>query len=457
MSSLRIPTAQDLRTLLRLALPLVVVQVGMMAMGLVDTIMVGHLSAEALAAVALGNLYFFAVSSFSLGCLLALDPVVAQAVGAGETESVARAVQRGLVLAGLLSLPTMLSLWPADPVLRFLRQPTEVVPLASEYARISSLGVVGFLAFVVLRQTLQALGRMRPIVAVIVIANLVNAGLNWILIYGHLGSPAFGTNGSAMATVVSRWVLALGLLGLAWRELEPRLVPVRTGILDWAPLKRLLALGAPIGVQYQLEYGVFGVVGMLMGIFGTEPMAAHQVALNLSSITFMVPMGVSAAAAVAVGHAIGRGDMDGARRAAGAALACGVGFMLLAGATLGLLPGPLARVYTGVPGVVTLAMQLIPIAAVFQVFDGIQVVSIGILRGLGDTRTPMLLNILGFWLLGLPTSLALGERFGFGPRGLWWGLVVGLIVVGTTLLLRVRHHLSREVRRITIEEAQLQE
>jgi len=425
----------------------------MMAMGLVDTIMVGHLSAQALAAVALGNLYFFAVSSFSLGCLLALDPVVAQAVGAGETESVARAVQRGLVLAGLLTVPTMLSFWPAHAVLRFLRQPGDVIALAGDYAWISSLGVAGFLAFVVLRQTLQALARMRPIVWVIVIANLTNLGLNWILIYGHLGSPAFGTDGSAMATVVSRWVLALGLLGLAWSELKPRLVPVRTGILDGGPLRRLFLLGAPIGVQYQMEYGVFGVVGLMMGTFGTEPMAAHHVALNLSSVTFMVPMGVSAAAAVAVGHAVGRGDMDGARRAAGAALACGVGFMLLAGATLGLLPGPLARVYTGVPAVIALAMQLIPIAAVFQVFDGIQVVSIGILRGLGDTRTPMLMNLLGFWLLGLPTSLAMGIRLGLGPRGLWWGLVVGLVVVGTTLLLRVRHRLSWDVKRVSIEEA----
>jgi MATE family multidrug resistance protein len=428
----------------------------MMAMGLVDTIMVGHLSAQALAAVALGNLYFFAVSSFSLGCLLALDPVVAQAVGAGETESVARAVQRGLVLAGLLTLPTMLSLWPADLVLRFLHQPADVIPLAGDYARISSLGVAGFLAFVVLRQTLQALARMSPIVWVIVIANLVNLGLNWILIYGHLGSPAFGTDGSAMATVVSRWVLALGLLGLAWGELRPRLVPIRTGILDGGPLRRLFLLGAPIGVQYQMEYGVFGVVGLMMGTFGTEPMAAHQVAINLSSVTFMVPMGVSAAAAVAVGHAVGRGDMDGARRAAGAALACGMGFMLLAGATLGLLPGPLARVYTGVPAVIALAMQLIPIAAVFQVFDGIQVVSIGILRGLGDTRTPMLMNLLGFWFFGLPTSLAMGVWLGLGPRGLWWGLVVGLVVVGSTLLLRVRHRLGRDVKRISIEEARAQ-
>jgi len=448
------PRASDVRVLLRLGLPVIVVQVGMMAMGVVDTIMVGHVNAQALAAVALGNLYFFAVAIFGMGVLMALDPVVAQAVGAGDHEAAARGVQRGVILAALLCLPASAMLLPAESVLRWANQPPEVVPIAGAYCRVSIPGTFGFFAFIVFRQSLQAIGRLRSIVVAVLIANFVNAGLNWVLIFGHLGMPSLGAVGSAWATTVSRWVMPGLLLVLGWHELRPVLLPIRPGVGDPRPLTRMFLLGAPIGAQHQLEYGVFGLVGIMMGWLGTTQVAAHQIALNLASITFMVPLGLSSAAAVVVGHAVGRSDPIGARGAARAALACAVSFMGTTALAFTLLPGVLAGFYTSDSAVLALAVLLLPLAGVFQVFDGIQVTSIGILRGLGDTRTPMIIGLLGYWVIGLPVSLWLGFHLGQGPVGLWWGLVLGLVIVALFLLDRVRRRLQRPLRRVHIDHVQ---
>lgn len=442
---------QALAAMLRLALPVVLVQVGLMAMGVVDTLMVGRVTATAIASVALGNVYFFAVAIFGVGTLMALDPVVAQAVGAGDREGVARGVQRGFVLAAGLSVVASLLLLPAAPLLRLLGQPADVVPVAGAYARIGVAGILPFYVFVVLRQSLQALHRTSALVGTIVVSNLANVVLNWVLIFGHWGAPPLGAVGAAWATAVSRWLMALLLLVAGWRDLHPAVLPLRRAALDRGALGRMLRLGAPIGAQHQLEYGVFGVVGVLMGRLGTVPMAGHQIALNLASFTFMVPLGVSAAAAVLVGHAVGRGDVADARRAALAALVVGAGFMVVSAGAMLRWPGFFAGVYTTNTAVAAVAATLIPLAGVFQVFDGIQVVSVGILRGAGDTRTPMLVNMLGFWLVGIPVSAWLGLRAGLGPSGLWWGLVIGLVVVALILLWRVRGKLARPVWRVVVD------
>jgi len=437
--------------MVRLALPVVVVQLGLMAMGVADTVMVGRVSAEAIAAVALGNVYFFAVSIFGQGVLMALDPIVAQAVGAGDDAAVTRGVQRGLLLAGLLSVVAGVLLLPAGPILHALRQPAGVVPIAAAYDLVSILGLVPFYVFVVFRQTLQAMHRVAPIVWTIVLANLLNILLNWMFVFGHAGVPPLGAVGSSWATAISRWALCLLLLAAAARALRPHLRPWRADTLRLAPLGRMVAIGWPIGVQLTLEFGVFGVVGLLMGWMGAETMAGHQIALSIASFTFMVPVGVSGAAAVLVGAAIGRGDVREARRAALAGLACGAGFMAVSGALMLAAPGFFARFYTTEAAVAAVAASLIPLAGVFQVFDGIQVVSIGILRGIADTRTPMVVNVLGFWLVGLPVSMYLGFRTAAGPRGLWWGLVLGLAVVAAALLWRVRSRMGGDVRRVVVD------
>lgn len=236
-----------------LAIPVVFVQFGFMAMGAVDTLMVGRISSTMLAAVALGNLYFFATSIFSAGTLMALDPLVAQAVGAGESDAVARAMQRGLAIALFLSVMTAALLAPAAPVLRGLHQSADIVPDAARYLRISIIGIAPFLAFVVLRQSLQAMHRVAPIVWTIVIANATNVLLNWVFVYGHFGSPALGVAGSAIATAISRWLMTILLLVFAWRDLKPHLNPIRRDSWQWAPIRRMVIIGVPIGAQQALE------------------------------------------------------------------------------------------------------------------------------------------------------------------------------------------------------------
>jgi MATE family multidrug resistance protein len=438
--------------MLRLAAPVVLVQVGIMAMGTADTVMVGHVSPSALAAVALGNLYFFALAVFGMGVLMALDPVVAQAVGAGDQPAVARAVQRGVLIAAAVTVLVSLLLLPAAPILVALRQPEDVVPQAAAYARATIPGTLPFFVFVVMRQSLQAMARMKPIVLAILVANVANAALNWVLIYGNLGSPAYGAVGSAWASTIARWVMAGALLAFAWRDLRPLVSPLRREALLPRPFLRMLRLGAPIGVQHTLEVGAFGTTALLMGLIGTVEMAGHEVAINLASMTFMVPLGVGSAGSVLVGQAIGRGDAAAVRRAAGAAYACGVGFMCASAIVFLAAPELLARAYTSDAQVLAIAASLIPIAGVFQVFDGTQVVSSGILRGAGDTRAPMVVNVLGFWLIGLPVSVYLGFYAGIGPAGLWWGFVAGLAAVGAFLVLRVRTRLARTLGRVVIDD-----
>jgi MATE family multidrug resistance protein len=424
----------------------------MMFMGVVDTVMVGHFSARDLAAVALGNLYFFTCVVFPMGLLLSLDPVVSQAVGAQDRPAVSRALQRGGLLALVLSLPAGLALVPGDFLLTLLRQPPEVVPVAAGYALASIPGIFPFLAFVVLRQTLQAMGRVAPIVVTIILANIANYVFNWVLIYGNLGFPALGAVGSGWASSLSRWLMLLGLLGFSWRFLKGYIKPLLPESFQLRPLARMVRLGAPIGIQFGLEFGAFGAIGILMGWLGAIAMAGHQVAINLASLTFMVPLGISQASAVLVGQGVGRGDPSGARRAAGAGLLLGVSFMTVTAVLFRLLPEFFSGVYTDEAEVLALAATLIPIAGIFQVFDGLQVVASGVLRGVGDTSSPMIVNLVGFWCLGMPVSVWLGFRTPAGPVGLWWGLVVGLAAVAIFLLLRIRALMGRELRRIVIDD-----
>ena len=295
--------------MLRLALPVVVVQVGMMLLGVVDTMVVGHLSSQALAAVALGHVVVMAVSSFGIGSLLALDPLVSQAVGARDETAIRRSVQRGLVLAAALMVPSTLLLLPCEWVLTTFRQPPETIPLAAAYIRICIPGLLPFYGFVVLRQSLQAMGRLRPIVITIATVTLFNLVADYALVFGAGPIPQLGPVGSAWATTAARTLLFIILLVLGRRELRPLLERLDPEVLLWPPLVRIVRLGAPIGFQVQLEILAFSAIALLMGLFGTVQMAAHQVAINLASLTFMVPLGVGSATAVRVGQAIGAGDI----------------------------------------------------------------------------------------------------------------------------------------------------
>ena len=452
---LTVPTTEtdgqsELSATIRLAVPVVFVQLGFMLMGVVDTLMVGRLSAQALASVAIGNLYFFNVSIFGTGTLMALDPIIAQAVGAGDDDTVAKSVQRGLVLSIGLSVLTAALLAPAGSVLRGLHQPGEIIPATADYVRISIVGVAPYFAFVVLRQSLQAMHRVAPIVVTVIVANLVNAFFNWVFVYGHLGSASLGVAGSAIATSIGRWVMFILLLLIAWKDIRPHVLPIREEIMSWPALGRMLAIGAPIGAQQALEAGAFGAIGLLMGLISTTAVAAHQIAITLAAFTFMVPLGVGSAAAVRVGHAIGAGDVVRARSAIRAAYAAGVGFMALTALVFLGAPVLLARAFTTDTAVIRVAASLIPIAGFFQVFDGGQAVGAGVLRGAGDTTAPLVVMLTGYWLIGVPVSAYLGFRTSLGAAGLWWGFVISLAAVAVFLNLRIRRVFARTLERVAI-------
>jgi MATE family multidrug resistance protein len=312
-------------------------------------------------------------------------------------------------------------------------------------------GVLPWLVFTAFRQTLQAMHRVMPMVAAVFISNALNAGLNWVLVFGKFGFPAMGIVGAAHATWISRWVMVILLAWFAWRELGPTLRPWLTEATALKPLLRMAAIGLPVGFQMFAEGFAFGFVGLAIGWIGTIPLAGHQIALQMASVAFMVPYGIAGAGAAMVGRAIGRGDFAAARRDALAAIACGSGFMMLTAVLFLTIPGTLARAFTPDPSTIAVVLVLLPIAGFFQVFDGIQVVSAAILRGAGDTRVPMLIHVLSFWALGIPLGLILAFRADMGATGLWWGLTVGLASTGVLLLARVRSRLSRAIARTTVE------
>jgi MATE family multidrug resistance protein len=431
----------------RLAAPVVFVQLGTMLMGVVDTIMLGHLSAEALAAGALGHTTNIVLLLFGGGVLLALDPLISQAYGARDAEAVAAHLQRGIVLALAVSLPIGVLLWDIAPMLRALDQPEVVVGNAAAYARGLLWGLPAYFLFAVVRQTLQAMSVVRPAAMAIVAGNVFNVFGDWALIFGRFGFPALGVAGSAYATSAGRWVMLAWLVLASRRQIAPYWRGFTAEVARWTSYLRLLRIGVPIGLHQSIEILLFAGAALLMGQMGVAQLAGHQITLNLASLSFMVPLGISGAATTRVGNAIGRQDMPGARRAALACLLLGGGVMVLFAILFAAFPEALARIYTRDAATIAMASLLLPVAAMFQVFDGVQVVSVGVLRGAADTAVPAVLALLGFWAVGLPSGWFLGFRLGHGPTGIWWGLTIGLGAVATLLLLRIaarfRGHISR--------------
>jgi MATE family multidrug resistance protein len=429
---------REARSLIALAFPVICTQLGIMLMGTVDVMMLGRLSKEGLAAGALGNAVGFGLLVFPMGLLLGLDPLIAQAFGAGEHERIRAHLWRGAILAVALSIPVSLLMLRAEWLLGLLGQAGELRREAAAYMRALVPGNAAFLLFGVVRQVLQGMNITRPAFFAIVLANLGNVVANWALIFGHLGLPALGVAGAAYATSAARWMMLVFLILVAIRVLEPYRRPPGGGALRPPAYRRLFALGVPVGFQIALEMWVFGTVAVIMGSIGPTELAGHQIALNLAALSFMVPLGLAGASAARVGNAIGSGDQERARRAARISLTLGASVMAFFGLLFAALPEQLARLFTPDRAAIEMAAVLLPIAAAFQIADGTQVVGAGILRGTADTRFPAIIAFLGYWVLGLPVGLLLAFPLGMGPRGLWWGLTLGLASVAAMFVTRIR-------------------
>ncbi len=437
------------RPTFRLAWPVALGQLGVMLMSLVDTAMVGALGRNAVGAVGLGSSLFSLVFLTGIGLLMGLDHEVSVAHGAQREEDVARYAVQGLWMATVISIPLTASLLFASGQMHRLGAAPELVPLAGRYLKTVAWGLPPALLFIALRQTLQAVGATVPGTVVLLVANGINALGCYALIQGRLGAPALGIVGSAWATNLSRLFMLLTLLIWTvvahprwWRSFAPH----------GPSLRGLARLGIPAGLHLLFEGGVFSLATVLAARLGAVPAAAHQVVLQIASFAFMVPMGISAAGTVRVGQALGRGDPEGARRAGWSAVGLGVGFVATSAVAMMLAWRLILGVFQLDPEVTALARQLLLVAAFFQLFDGAQVTLAGVLRGLGDTVSTLVANMVGHWVVGLPVGCALAFGLGWGAVGLWVGLATGLAATAAGLLWRWQERSRRVVRRALVHE-----
>jgi MATE family multidrug resistance protein len=428
----------ELRPTLRLALPLVLAEIGWMSMVIVDTMMVGRLSnsADSIAAVGIASSLYLVFVFFAEGLLIGLDTLVSQAFGAGHREDCHCSLINGIYLSFLIAPVLAIPVWLIPKHFEQIGVQHEVAALALPYMHTLALGMLPLILYFTLRRTLQGMNMVHPIAFALVSANLINLAGNYAFVFGKFGFPALGVTGSGLATAISRTYLAAVLAGyLLWYDRRHRTDLLKTPVQpDLQRIRRLISLGLPAALQLTAEVTVFALVASLIARLGAVPLASHQIALNTVAFTYMVPLGISSAAAVRVGQAIGRRDPSGAREAGNTAILLGASFMSLMSIVLLVFPRIIAHIYTNDEIVIRSAVSLLAAGAAFQLFDGLQTVATGAMRGTGDTRTPMLCHFCGYWLMGVPFGAYLCFHRHWGALGLWAGLSFSLIIIGMLLI-----------------------
>lgn len=423
---------RELTALGRLAGPILITQLGGMLLGLVDTAVVGRVSESALGAVGLGSSIYFTISVLGFGWMLALDPLIAQAVGAGEPNRARRLFWQGIWVALAGTLPLSVLVVVVGTQSSHLGIPPDVAAQVGPYLMARAIGILPFLLLAASRSFLQAHEVTRPLVVGVIVANAVNLPLSWALVFGELGLPRLGAEGAGWASTVAT-VLQL-LVAVVWvRRLWSGPAWFRPAAVE---VRKVLRLGTPIGLQLVAEVGSFAVVSFLMGNLGTLALGAHSVTLTCISVSFQTAVALGSAASVRVGHAVGRGDSRGARRSGFVALGVGACTMLIGAALFVTVPRSLARLLTDEVAVIEATVPLFAIASCFQITDGLQAVAAGALRGAGDTRWPLLANLFGHYAVGVPLGAGLAFGLGWGASGLWWGLSAGLTAVAIGLMAR---------------------
>ncbi len=442
----------ELYSLLKLATPIIIAQLANTAMGFVDTVMAGRVSPRDLAAVALGNSIWVPVFLLMTGILLATTPKVAQRFGAGAHGEIGPLVRQALWLALAVGGSAAALLWNAEIILTQMNVDPGLIEPAMGYLRGVACGFPAVALYHVLRCFSDGLGHTRPSMILGLGGLALNIPLNYIFIYGKLGVPAMGGVGCGWATGLVMICMFLGMLWwVKWAPFyQPSKVFSHFEWPQWPVLKRLLAVGLPIGIAVFAESSIFAVIALLIGGLGATVVAGHQIALNFSSMVFMIPYSLGMAATVRVGQALGRGEPREARFAAGVSMAAALGYACLSASLMLLLREQIAQIYTPDRAVILVATTLLVYSALFQFSDAIQVTAAGALRGYQDTRVTMILTLFAYWGIGLPVGYILGltDWFGepSGPSGLWQGLVVGLTCAGGMLAVRLAGSARKRIR-----------
>jgi MATE family multidrug resistance protein len=421
-----------------LAFPVIIGQLGFIMMGVVDSLMVGKLGAAPLAAASLGNHLLIVVFVIGIGTSMAVTPLVAISVGAKKYEECGVYFRQSLLVNLVLAVVLMIGVIIGAELIVFFDQPAAVAIQATSYTRILGFTAIPMMLFQTYKQFIEGLSVMRPAMVITLIANLVNAFTNWVLIYGNLGFPALGLDGAGWATFASRVFMAIALLAFVMRNkfFKQYDVSFHFKSINFTVIKRILSIGLPSGFQYFFEVGAFSTAVIMVGWLGTTQLAAHQIAINLASISFMAVLGISAAGSIRVGNAVGKQDTSETRKAGFTAIISGAIIMAFSGIVFIIFRNYLPTLYVDDNSVITIASSLLIIAALFQLSDGTQAVGIGILRGLTDVKIPTAITFIAYWLVGLPVGYLLGFTLELGVQGVWYGLLFGLTTSGILLTLR---------------------
>jgi MATE family multidrug resistance protein len=432
---------RELTQTLRLGLPLIAAQVVQMAMGFVDTVMAGNFNAAALAAVAVGNSLYMPLLIFTLGILLVINPIVAQLLGAGKKRRIGENLWQILWLSVFLGVVGWFVLRNIGFVFELFSIEPEIVPIAQGYLEAISWGLPAAFTYSALRYVNEGLHVTKPGMYFALFGLVINIFANYVLMYGHLGFPALGAVGTGWATALVMWAMLVCMVLFTFRTKTRREFSIHEGFgrPAWSFQKEILRIGVPNGVSLGIEVTMFAVAALVIGSMGISTVAAHQVTINFAALAFMVPLGLSFAISARVGFAIGKHDLAAARFIGFVGIGLAGLFMCITATLMLTIPELIIGMYTADPEVTQVAIKLLFLAAIFQLSDGLQVSGLAALRGLKDTKIPMFVNVVAYWVVGLPSGYILGMHYGYGPQGLWVGLISGLSVAA--ILHNVRFHI----------------
>lgn len=430
---------KEFRQIAKLSIPITIGQIALIAAGFVDTVMAGRISPLALGAIAVGANLWIPVYLFSVGLMMAVSSMVAHYFGAGLYAPIRDLLKQSLMMSAVLGLLGMLAVRKLSFLMEWIGIDSGIIPVATEYLYAVSWGIPAVCAYLALRFVSEGIGYTRPMMVIQVLGLILNVFLNYILMFGKLGAPVMGAVGAGWATAAVMWInLLLLVIYIFSHHRYAEIWQAKKEKINWLRSREMLHLGMPIALTLVNEVGMFSAVGLLMGSLGVVEVAAHQIAINFAGMMFMIPLGISAATTIRVGHAVGEQHKLEARFRGFAGIIFAAMFMFATASLMLIFPDFIVSIYSNDTDVGAMAISLLFMAAIFQLSDGIQVSAAGALRGLKDTLFPLMVSVVAYWFVGLPVSWYLGINHHFGPQGLWLGLVVSLTLAAVWLVWRFR-------------------